>query len=228
ARPVPAVTARSRVDAPASYRFVLDVAGGRHLREPIAHKIDVDPDHAPKVEMFAPAEDLEVDGPKIVELGFTAEDDYGLSEIALVWQSGSGPEQRKVIRTGIGTRSAQGRLDWDLAEVGLRPGMRVGYHMEARDTDTISGPNVGSSRTFYLRLSSAREKHEARIDKQAELLEQLLKPLADRLELESPGAGDIAGRVLDVLAHAHETEEQAVTLAARLADDAKADRMAPK
>src|SRR5439155_11454292 len=120
------------------------------------------------------------------------------------------------------------RLDWDLAEVGLRPGMRVAYHIEAKDTDTVGGPNLGSSRTFYLRLTSVREKHEERIERQTELLEQILKPLGDRLEQAGPGREDAAGRILDVLAHAHETEEQAVALAARLADEAKADRLAPK
>src|SRR5262249_37760272 len=151
-----------------------DLPGGRSLREPILHKIDLDADRPPKVEMFAPSEDLEVSGPKLIELGFAVEDDYGLSEISLVWQTQGGPEQRKVLRTGIGTRSAQGRFDWDLAEVGLRAGSvpsgRVAYRIEARDNDNIGGPNVGSSRTFYLHLTSARDKHQTRVERQAELL----------------------------------------------------------
>src|SRR5262249_23136606 len=219
--------ARFRVEVPTTYGSVRGLPGGRAVREPIAHKIEIDPDRPPKVDMFAPSEDLEVAGPKIVELGFAAEDDYGLSEIALVWQVGSGPEQRKVLRSGIGTRSAQGRHDWDLAEVGLRAGMRVAYRIEARDTDNVSGPNVGSSRTFYLRLFSAREKHEAQIERQAELLEEVLRALAERLEAPAP-TDEQAGRFLDALSAAHEREQAAITLAARLSDEAKANPMAPK
>src|SRR5262249_27592625 len=130
------ISAGFMVDRPSTYRFILE-SSGRALREPIAHKIDIENDHAPKVEMFAPSEDLEVTGPKIVEIGYAAEDDYGLSEVILIWQVGAGPPQRKVLRAQIGTRSAQGRFDWDLAEVGLRPGMRVAYHIEALDNDEV-------------------------------------------------------------------------------------------
>src|SRR5262249_47121728 len=127
-------------------------------------------------------------------------------------------------RTGIGTRSAQGRFDWDLAEVGLRPGMRVAYRIEAKDNDDVGGPNIGSSRTFYLKLTSAREKHEARVEKQAELLEVILRALGDRLELADAQGLSLVDRIV----HAHEGEQQAVTLAAQLADDLKNDPMAPK
>ena len=218
------ITTKFIADKASTYRFVLGLPGGRQLREPIAHKIDLDPDRAPRVDLFAPSEDLEVSGPKIVEVGYAAEDDYGLSEVQLVWQAQGGAEQRKVLRAGIGTRSAQGRFDWDLAEVGLRPGMRVAYRIEARDNDDVGGPNVGSSRTFYLRLTSAREKHEARVERQAELLELLLRNLGDRLEL----AGVTGFPLVDRITHAHEGEQQAVTLAAQLADDIKGDSMAPK
>src|SRR5262249_26338307 len=204
------ITSQFIADKASTYRFVLELSGGRQLREPIAHKIDLDPDRPPRVDLFAPSEDLEVSGPKIIEVGYASEDDYGLSEVQLVWQPQGGAEQRKVLRSGIGTRSAQGRFDWDLSEVGLRPGMRVAYHIEAKDNDDVGGPNIGSSRTFYLKLTSAREKHEARIEKQTELLEMGLRSLGDRLEI----GGGQGMSLVDRIVHAPQGEQQAGTLAA--------------
>src|SRR5262249_12320653 len=69
--------------------------------------------------------------------------------------------------------------------------------------------------------------HEARIEQQTELLEEVLRALGDRLEGLDAGRED-AGRLLDSMLHAHETEQQVVTMAARLSDEGKGDPMAPK
>src|SRR5207248_325735 len=125
------------VGKPGGYRFSVQPPSGRPVREAEAHRIDVEPDRAPRVDLAAPADDLEVAGPRKVELAFSADDDYGLGDLELVWRAArddGAPEQRKLLRAA-GGKSASGKYEWDLGDLDLQPGVRVAYHLEAKDND---------------------------------------------------------------------------------------------
>jgi hypothetical protein len=162
------------------YRFELTGERGRPLVELDAHRLELEPDHAPRVELVAPADDLEVSEHKRIELGYAVDDDYGLTELTLVWQA-RGREGKKKLPLRPG-RSAQGKLMWDLADVAPEPGERVAYHLEAKDNDDVSGPNLGVSRSYYLRVYSPRDKHRDLVERQRALFEAAVALLADRLE----------------------------------------------
>ncbi|RMH44880.1 MAG: DUF4175 family protein [Deltaproteobacteria bacterium] len=171
------------VRAPARYRFYVERIDGPPAVDAEAHAIEIEPDEPPAIELYAPADELDVEGKKRVELAWTAEDDYGLRTIDLVW---TGDDDAEAGRARLWTaddprRTSQGRYLWDLAEVDLRPGTRVAYHLEAADNDDVSGPNVAKSKTFYLRVFSKRERHEQLVDRQAELFEKLVAQLGGRL-----------------------------------------------
>src|SRR5205814_2069296 len=114
---------------------------------------------------------------------YSAEDDYGLGVIELVWRVGDAPEARRTLQPRGGAREAQGKLEWDLGELSLKPGAKVAYHVEARDNDTVPGPNVGRSRTLYLTVSSPRERTEQALKAAGDLEELALQLLGDRLEV---------------------------------------------
>jgi hypothetical protein len=179
------LSARFTVDKPGSYRFIIG-AGGHRVREPEGHRIDLDADRAPRVDLYAPAEVLEVAGPRRVELAWSVDDDYGLGPLDLVWRVAGGAEQRRTIHspTELGQRAASGKFEWDLGELDLRPGARVAYHLEAKDNDDVGGPNIGFSRTLYLTVTSPREQREAALAVEEQLLEAAIGQLADRLELQ--------------------------------------------
>jgi hypothetical protein len=192
-----ALTAHLHVETPGTYRFELE-ARGRGLREPEAHRIDIDVDGPPRVDLVVPAETLELAGPRRVELLYSAEDDFGLGDIELVWRVDEAPERRKVIGAGAGARSAQGKLEWDTAELELKAGARVAYHVEAKDTDTVPRPNIGRSRTYYLTIFSPRQRAEQAERAEEELLELAIAALGDRLELsraDDDGLLDGIGRL---------------------------------
>ncbi len=175
------LTASFVLDKPGAYRFLLQPANGRPLVEADPRRLDIEVDRAPRVDLFAPAEDLEVSSRKRVELAFATDDDYGIKEVALVWKNPTGREERRLLPFKPG-RSAQGKLMWDLAEVALQPGARVAYHLSVKDNDDVGGPNVGSSKTFYLRVYSPRERHAELIERQQQVFERAIALLADRLE----------------------------------------------
>lgn len=189
-----------------SYYFQVERGHRDPVREPVAHRIDIETDRPPRVDLFAPAPDLEVTGTRRIELAYSAEDDLGLGEIDLVYRVGDGPEKHRRLRSAptlppVGAaafapaatktdaavepiaRSAAAKIEWDLAEIDLQPGLRVTYHVEARDLDTVSGPNVGRSREYSVRILSPHEKLEALLQDQEQLREQFVQLLGDRLEL---------------------------------------------
>lgn len=173
------LVARFSVTEPTEYRFLLSRGGARRT-ERTGHQIEVEPDAAPTVELYAPADELDVTSLKRIELAYLAEDDYGIAKAELVFE-GKRTVRKVLPLANPGGRSAQAKYLLDLAEISLEPGVRVAYHVEVTDNDAVLGPNVGKSRTFYLRVFSARERHEGLIDRQAELLENMIRLLGGRL-----------------------------------------------
>jgi hypothetical protein len=177
------------VRAPLKYRFLLQGADGKRLVEASPRSIEIEPDTVPRVELYAPADELDVTGLKRVELAYTTEDDYGLTRADLVWDGPDGKPRRMPLELPQGEgdaplRSAQNKLFWDLADVPIQPGVKISYHVEVFDNDEVSGPKAGVSRSYTLRVLSARERHERLIELQRELFEKMVKGLGGRLVVD--------------------------------------------
>ena len=219
-----AMTAHLTLSESGSYRFWLQPLLGRAVREQQSHRLEAEPDRAPRAEIHGPADRLELPVPRPIEVGFAADDDYGLASVELVYRVDEGPEHRQLLKDPLGARVAEGRTVWDPSTLPLSPGSRIAYHVEARDRDEVSGAKVGSSRTLYVVISHPQETVNARLDRQREILEHLIADLADRLEI---GQAPPQGR-LDRAAEAarretsqtlDDNEEAHLTLLGRLLDD---------
>jgi hypothetical protein len=222
------LTAELTLREDATYRFWLEPAFGRPIREARSHRLTAEPDAPPRVEILGPADRLELATPRPIEIGYSATDDYGLGAIDLVVRVGDRPEQRVPLRDGAGGRAVQGRTLWDPATAGLAGAERIAYRIEARDRDTIPGPNVGSSRTLYVVIQNPHESLEDRLQGQKELLENLIGDLAARIEHDpavapapAPGTSDAlaADERVAALAAVHEAEEAHLALLGRLLDE---------
>ena len=139
------------VNGPARYRFQLETAQKHRKVEMGAHAIELEPDAIPTIELYAPADELDV------------------------------THMKRIVTLPDAPGRAQGKLVWDLAEMTLPPGAEVSYHLEVVDNDTIDGPHRGLSRPFKLRVFSPRERHEQNLARQAELAEHLVGELGKRL-----------------------------------------------
>jgi len=202
----------------ARYRFAIDTPHKQRTIETVAHAIEIEPDAAPTIELYAPAEELDVTNMKRIELAYVAEDDFGLATIELVWDINGKRDKKSVASFADQPGRAQGKLVWDLAEMTLPPGAQVTYHLEVVDGDDVAGPNRGSSKPFRLRVFSPRERHQENLAKQAELAEHVVAQLGVRLTAADGEVGrDELHRGIDELA------VEAGTLAAAYADDPLAD-----
>ncbi len=227
------ITAELTLQESGSYRFWLAPTFGRPVREARSHRLDAEDDRPPRVEIFGPADRLELPAPRPLEVGYAASDDFGVGPIDLVYRIGDAPEERVRLRQAsdtVGVRAAEGRTVWDpAASAGPAPGERISYRIEAADLDAVSGAKVGSSRTLYVVIQNPRESIEDRLQRQREILERLIGDLADRLETgeaqkePAPAGADLALRV-GVFAALQDAQEAHVALLGRLLDDDRQER----
>lgn len=177
-----------KVDRSAQYEIEIVDRDGRALRDPVQQRIDVEPDLAPKAALRGPPDHAEVGAMQLVELGYSAEDDWGLSRIELVWQRNDNLVGRTALWESAPTKSpphAAGRHTWDIDRLDLEAGGRVAYWIEAVDNDTVSGPKRTRSQVRYLAVFSAEERHDRTLAVHRQLLESSLELLSDRLLMEA-------------------------------------------
>ncbi len=180
------LSAELTIHEASTYRFLIEEPGGAKRVEAKGHSIELEADKAPVVELHTPADVLDVSNTKRVELAYLASDDYGLTKVELVWRSGGAWARLPLPLAEPGRRSAQSKILWDLTEVRLpKGGGSIPYHLEVFDNDAISGPNVGKSKTYTLRVFSPRERHEGLVANQRKLFEKLVGLLGERLIVAS-------------------------------------------
>ena len=174
--------ARLSISDSGGYRFGGEDGSGKIWAEPAFHKIQALPDRAPEIHLLVPEQDLEVQLDQEILLKFRASDDYGLSEVWLVFKS-AGKEHRVLIQKSQGME-LEGEYRWQLANYRLIPGERVAYYLEAKDNNNITGPGIGKSQTRYLEVYSPLKEHEKVLAEEQKLFENLLQLLAQHLLFE--------------------------------------------
>ncbi len=189
------------VERSGSYRFVLQDAAGNDWRSSQARSVQLEVDRMPELRMDKPEQDRVVRADEAVELLFDASDDYGLSEVRLVWRvvgRAQIEQHRTLWRAGAQSRRKhRGALRWELAELELQPGEQLQFAVEGLDNDDVRGPKVGRSRAVTFKVFSAEERHQTVMAEVRAFWEHLLMGLADHLD------GDGAVRQGDESAKEH-------------------------
>ncbi len=169
-------------------------------RDPIAYQLTAVPDSPPTLtlETFADTTSL-----NFLALGGTARDDYGLTRLLLhyaVRRAGQGPNSKPLAqhsallalpRESAGTYS----YTWNIGALGLKPGDRLEYFVEAWDNDGLHGPKATRTRPVEFRLPGRREQQQqlntqaqsvasqmSQAAKQSEKLERELAKTSDKLK----------------------------------------------
>ena len=177
------VTAELKIEKTSRYRFSVTSTDGARKLETSPRSIEAELDQAPTVTLMAPSEPLDVTNLRRVELAYVLEDDFGLTSAELVWVSGKDRGKKPLALGVAGSARAQNKVLWDIAELQVPSGGEVTYWVEAKDNDTVGGPNLGKSHEFHLRVVSPRERHEETLGRQQDLAEKLLRNLGARLVL---------------------------------------------
>lgn len=173
------------VTAGGRYRVSLKDTEGLSPLRPDEYDISLLPDEYPVVDLLVPEGDLELDTAALVDIYFSARDDFGLKESALKCSFDDGRTVRIRLPDPLGRKNFQSGYSWDLGSLGLQPGQRVEYHVEVLDNDSISGPKAGfsSARSIFIKDAGAVHRDLAELEK--ELAEEFTDLLGDELELMS-------------------------------------------
>ncbi len=167
-----------------SYRIEIEDRHGLSNQQPPWYAIQVSPDVTPTVKWLRPEDGIEVDETMVLDVGYEAEDDFGLQDAALVYQGSDGVEHRLPLHQGrFDQRRVTEQFSWDLYQHPLPAGDTVQVYIEVYDNDTISGPKKGVSETLTLKVRNREEEHQALEDLQRDISDALLDLLADHLEL---------------------------------------------
>jgi hypothetical protein len=173
---------------PGTWRLVLAGQGEpRTTREyPITPEGDLPPDVTVDGD-----DSYEVAVDAIVDLTWSARDDFGLSRVTLEVDEREGRELR-VPRERVAEVS--GVASFRPVDLGLGPGDVVSLTVAAWDNDEVAGSKVGRSRVIRLTVLGQAARDRRRAERTDALIEAMLAVLADHLEDPWP-AGDTEGEL---------------------------------
>ena len=130
-----------------------DAKGHRGGNEQPYH-VKVLPDRPPKVAVVEPGQDIRADATNTIPLKVAATDDFGISELKIVYHKLGGPEQTLICaRTNGAGREVIGTAQLDLSRLDLKDHELVAYHAEALDNNTLDGPGKGSSPVYFIEIT---------------------------------------------------------------------------
>ncbi len=178
-----------------SYRFRFTDSRGRLQAEGPPIPVTIEPDAPPIARLRAPEREVEVDAGATVEIAWEAEDDVGLSEVALVLKPPQGEERRLPLRGGSTVRRDGGAYSLALGPLRLSEGERLSYRVEAKDGDTVSGPKTGSSQTQVIKIYSEADHRRQALERARVVFEEAVAVLGDRLDLRAQGPADTEERL---------------------------------
>ena len=157
---------------------------GLIIRDPAVYRIDLIPDKEPQIKVTYPdrREEL-VTKVAMMEIGFDASDDFGLSRVSLKYKIDDGPAKAILLDIAAGNEAQpkliHQRFAWKISRMAaeLPPlmnleGSTIEYWLEAVDNNDVTGPGIGRSEHLIARVVT-----EA--DKRAEILSRLGTSLQD-------------------------------------------------
>ncbi|HAB15508.1 MAG TPA: DUF4175 family protein [Verrucomicrobiota bacterium] len=136
------------------FRFELFDAKGRRGGDEQVHHVTAVPDAPPKVDFTTPGQDIRAAATNRVALKLTASDDFGLAGVKIIYHRLGAPEQELAAEvTAKKDNEVEAEAELDLSLLKLHEFELVAYHAEARDNNTLDGPGIGHSPTYFIEIT---------------------------------------------------------------------------
>ena len=135
------------------YRIELDSPKGERLTASPQYTVDLLSDLAPTVKLSKPGRDTDATPVEEFFVEASADDDYAVKNLQLVYQINGGPE--KVIPLFGGARPSPevtAGHTFYMEELGVKAGDSVSYFARATDNDAVNGAKQTSSDIYFLRI----------------------------------------------------------------------------
>ncbi len=172
--------------ADGQYRVLLEDTLGFATRDPLAYTVEVFPDHAPTVDVLEPGEDTAMPRTRLVDIGFIAADDYGVTRATLFHRK-TGDADFGRIAVPLGEQRNKREIAvayrWDLSDMMLFPGNSVEYLVEVADNNVVTGPGTARSKLFRITVPTIAELYDTAREDESRRAEQLESAIQDSRQL---------------------------------------------
>src|SRR5258705_1495013 len=153
------LTASFKADKDGSYHVELDAPNGERVAASPQYTIDVLTDRAPTVSFARPGRDTSASSIEEVYVEASADDDYGVKNLELVYSVNGGAEKTVPLFSGAkrlpGVRAGH---TFYLEELGVKSGDSVSYYARATDNDGVDGGQKASSDLYFVRVRPFDQK----------------------------------------------------------------------
>jgi hypothetical protein len=210
-----------------SYQFILYHGDTESLSQEF--QIEVEPDHAPTVELESTSDRIEIEYNKRLPLSWSARDDFGLDKVVAVIDG-----KVTLIRDPAEAElSLEGAFRKTPQELGLQPGQEVELRIQAWDNDEVSGSKSGDSRAIRIKVLGPKASSRRIMRLWRQLRDALLDMLAEHVTDPDPPAstqsamlawaGQAAARLdpLDALVDQYWDAFQSNTVEALIVDEVR-------
>ena len=145
--------------------FSIQVADtlGYSSRRRVTYPLEAREDLPPSVEVEYPPSGEYLPRSMLVDLHYSADDDFALSEVNLLYRK-DGREmdfrEQELFRPGrTQVDELEESYSWSLEGIDIMPGDRVLYYLEARDNNTLTGPGYSRTETRHLLVPSLSQMY---------------------------------------------------------------------
>ncbi len=150
------------VKADGLYRIELADASDHLVTASPQYTIDVLPDEPPTVRFSKPGRDLRATSIDEIFVEASADDDFGVGQLGLLYSVNGGPEKHvPLARGGRPLREVTAGHTFFLEELGLKPGDVVSYFARATDNDAVQGAKSVTSDIYFIQIQPFRKDYRA-------------------------------------------------------------------
>ena len=147
------VQATMRIFNDGLYHIELPGLDGRMTSASAQYAITVIADKPPIVRVDKPGRDIKVSAVDEVFVSASAEDDYGVSKLDLVYSVNGGAQQVKPLAApGNAEPTVAGAHTFFLEELSLKPGDFVSYFVRASDNNAIDGARSATTDIYFVQI----------------------------------------------------------------------------
>ena len=184
-----------------AFWFALKDSEGFRNRDSVRYDVRMFKDEAPRVVIAEPRTDRDVPADAMVPVRVELDDDFGLHSARLLYKVSAGdsephdavaiplwsaPGEEPGVAQPAFVKHQEIAYEWNLAPLKLAIGSIITFHADARDFDSIKGPNVGKSRELRLRIVSKEDAARQVDDGRRELREEIARILAMQRQAITP------------------------------------------
>ena len=138
------------------YQIELERADGELVPASPQYTIDVLTDQPPSVSLSKPGRDTRASPIEELFLEAKADDDFGISELHLIYSANGGPEDTVSIFDGRTTPEVTAGHTLFLEEFGLEPGDLISYYAQVNDNNRAADSRTVTSDIYFVQIRPFR------------------------------------------------------------------------